>query len=268
MMNIIAWKDVSGLAAFQTVPCALTVGVFDGVHIGHRAILDGLVRPGSDLLPVIITFSRLPHNVLDPAAGRKMLLTMERKLGLLGALGVAVAVMIDFSVEFSKMTATSFFETLAAAFQIRKVVEGENFHFGRAREAGRQALAGFCDRIGASLETAGTVFFKGLPVSSTRIRHAVQAGLIEDVRAMLTGAYPVDLPADAAFQDATGITIVEKKRLDQAVPEQGVYRCRMESGTGPGEVEVAINKERIFIRTRLPSIKTLYFEEKIKPDFQ
>jgi riboflavin kinase/FMN adenylyltransferase len=259
MMTVVPWKTLSAYHASRDIPSALSVGVFDGVHLGHRAIISGLTRQGDGLLPVIITFSRPPHNVLNPDSARKILLVPGRKLEIFRSLGVAVVVMIDFSKEFSKMTATSFFESLAGAFSIRKVVEGENFHFGRDRTAGQKSLAGLCDRLGASLETAETVLFKGLPVSSTRIRHAVQTGLMADVRTMLAASYPLDLPVGAAAVDSTGEFIVDKSRLEQAVPERGEFHCRTDTGA---PADVIMDKERIFIRTKPPLIKTLYFEEK------
>jgi len=143
------------------------------------------------------------------------------------------------------------------------MVEGDNFHFGRDRTAGRQTLTGFCDRIGASLHTAETVMFKGLPVSSTRIRHAVQAGMMEDVRGMLAGPYPLDLPADGRDTGAGGSIVIEKKGLAQIVPDKGTFRCGTDDG---GSAVVKIDKERIFIRMDRPSIETLYFEEKTTPE--
>jgi FAD synthase len=165
------------------------------------------------------------------------------------------------------MTATSFFESLAAAFQVRKVVEGENFHFGKDRQAGRKALTGLCSAIGASLETADTVYYKNLPVSSTRIRHAVRAGRMEDVRKMISGAYPLDLPAAAVKRDREGRAVIDTGDLIQAVPAQGCYHCRADSGSETEETEVVVAKERIFIRSNLPSVKTLYFEKKIDRTF-
>ena len=263
MMRVVPWEHLAGLVAYRETPCALSVGVFDGVHLGHRTIIRGITAADRGLLPVVVTFTRPPQNVLDPDPARKILLAPERKLAILGSLGVAVAVVIDFSPEFSKMTATSFFEALSGAFRVNRMVEGENFHFGRDRAAGRQALAGFCHRIGASLHTAETVMFKGLPVSSTRIRHAVRAGMMEDVRTMLAGPYPLDLPADGRDAGADGTLVIEKHHLAQILPDKGTFRCGTDGG---GAADVVIDKERIFIRMDRPSIETLYFEEKTTPE--
>jgi len=108
MMRIVPWEHLAGLTAYRATSCALSVGMFDGVHLGHRAIIRGITAAARGLLPVVVTFSRPPQNVLDPDPARKILLAPARKLELLGSLGVAVAVVIDFSPEFSKMTATSF----------------------------------------------------------------------------------------------------------------------------------------------------------------
>jgi riboflavin kinase / FMN adenylyltransferase len=258
-MNIVRWEDLSGCAACRATPAALTVGVFDGVHLGHRAILERLVGSGPELQPVVVTFSRHPQSVLSPEAPRKDLISTDRKLDRLASLGVKTTVMIDFSVDFSKMTAEYFFGDLTSAFRIATIVEGENFHFGRDRQAGRKALTGLCAAIGATLQTADMVLYRGLPVSSTRIRHAVQAGALDDVQAMLGGVYAVDLPE---YANAAGgrHAVIEKDRLSQAVPEKGIFRCRAEAADGNGEAELVIEKERIFIRSQLSSIKTLYFD--------
>jgi riboflavin kinase/FMN adenylyltransferase len=262
-MNVIAWNELPDRPPYARTGSALSVGVFDGVHLGHRDILGRLVAGSPGLLPVAVTFSGNPQNVLRPSPRIGDILTIDQKLLILRSLGVAVTVMIDFSVDFSKMTATSFFTTLASAFCIKKIVEGENFHFGSGREAGRPALKEWCDRGGVALEVPATVLYRGMPVSSTRVRDAIRSGLIEEVRDMLALDYSIVIPRAALVRTGTGTLAIAKAALSQVVPENGRYRCLADTEAGQCEAVVEVDKENFFIRSGVSTVKTISFKEKL-----
>ncbi len=262
-MNVIPWNELAPDGPFAHTPSAVTVGVFDGVHLGHRAVIGRVVRNGAGLMPVAVTFGGNPQNVIRAGAGVRDILTVGQKLSIMESLGVAVAVMIDFSVDFSKMTAKSFFTGLAAAFRVMKIVEGDNFHFGSGREAGQRELGAFCRSIGASLETAERVTYRGAPVSSTRLRHAIQTGQIHDVSAMLAGDYTVIVSETAVVPAGPEGTAVSKKSLSQAVPDAGVFLCIVATGAGVLDAVVEIDRERLVVRNVPGGVKSISFREKI-----
>ncbi|MBN2351176.1 MAG: FAD synthetase family protein [Spirochaetales bacterium] len=262
-MNILSWNELSQSGPFADTPAAVTVGVFDGVHIGHRAVIDRVVRNGTGLMPVAVTFGGNPQNVLLGGVRVKDILTVRQKMAVIESLGVSVVVMIDFSTDFSKMSAKSFFTVLADAFRVKKIVEGDNFHFGSGREAGQRELDAFCESIGASLEMAPRVAYKGAPVSSTRLRHAIRSGQIHDVSAMLAGDFTVILTEESVVRAESGGAAVSKSGLSQVVPERGVFLCAVETGAGAREVVVDVDHERLVLREAPGEVKSISFKENI-----
>jgi riboflavin kinase/FMN adenylyltransferase len=250
-MKLIAWNELEPKGPYAETPTALTIGVFDGVHLGHRAVIARVVHNDAGLLPAAVTFGNNPQNVLRAEHRVKDILTVTQKLSIIESLGVAVAVMIDFSLDFSKMSATSFLSRLSSVFRIQKIVEGDNFHFGSGREADRRALAIFCAGLGAELETPERVAYRGAPVSSTRVRRAIRAGQIGDVTAMLAGEYTVIIPVPALSGARDGVLTVDKAALSQEVPDRGAFRCSVASAAGRGEAAVEIDGRKMYIRTPL-----------------
>lgn len=144
----------------------LAVGFFDGVHLGHRAILDGA--------DAALTFLRHPAELLEPEAVPARLMTLEERIR---AIGLPVLV-LDFTPELAKMPAAEFAERYLAGYVIRC---GENWRFGYGAEGSPDWLRAH----GYEVETVPLARYRGEPVSSTRIREAIAAGRLEDAAAML-----------------------------------------------------------------------------------
>jgi riboflavin kinase/FMN adenylyltransferase len=172
---------------------AVTIGAFDGVHLGHQAVLR-LVRElavARGLAATVLTFDRHPAEVVRPGSAPKVLTTLEQKLELLEATGsVDECVVLPFDVARSKEPAEQFVEELlASALRARLVVVGADFHFGHRRHGDVPLL----QRMGAELgfETIGLGLVAapdreaGVPYSSTRIRELIAQGDVEGAAAML-----------------------------------------------------------------------------------
>ena len=114
-------------------PTVVTVGMFDGVHRGHRALLDRLAAEAAarDMPTAAVTFDRHPLAVLRPGSEPPLLTTLDRKVELLGEAGMAVVLVLEFTRELSEVPAEAFAaEVLFDALAARAVVVGENFRFG------------------------------------------------------------------------------------------------------------------------------------------
>jgi len=189
---------------------AVTIGAFDGVHLGHQAVLR-LVRElarARELSATVLTFDRHPAEVVRPGSAAKLLTTLDQKLELLEATGeVDECLVLPFDAARSKEPAEQFVEELlASALRARLVVVGADFHFGYRRHGDVPLL----QRMGAELgfETIGLGLVAaldrdaGAPYSSTRIRELITAGDVAGAASMLGRPHEVRGPVERG--DARG----------------------------------------------------------------
>jgi riboflavin kinase/FMN adenylyltransferase len=190
---------------------AITIGAFDGVHLGHQAVLR-LVRDlaqARGLSATVLTFDRHPAEVVRPGSAPKLLTTLEQKLELLDATGaVDECVVLPFDETRSKEPAEQFVdELLASALRARLVVVGADFHFGHRRHGDVPLLQrmgaelGF-ETIGLGLIAASDHGETGIPYSSTRIRSLIAAGDVAGAAEML--GRPHEVRGNVEHGDARG----------------------------------------------------------------
>jgi riboflavin kinase/FMN adenylyltransferase len=173
------------------VETAISIGVFDGVHLGHQHVLRQLRGEASRLgvRPAVVTFDPHPAYVLRPESAPRLLTTLTHKLELLAANGIEVAYVVEFDAERASTTADQFVdEVFLGALHARAIVVGEDFHFGKDRH-------GDVARLRALGEDAGFVV-RGLelirhlpgapePVTSTAVRRSLAGGDVAAAAAML-----------------------------------------------------------------------------------
>jgi riboflavin kinase/FMN adenylyltransferase len=209
----------------------VAIGSFDGVHLGHRAVVDVLVATG--LEPTVVTFD--PHPRIALGNRVELLTTLERRLELLEDAGVAAAVVAAFTPELQQLAPEAFAERYLAATGVEAVVAGEDFRFG-VRRSGDLALL---DQLGFRV-----VVVPELPaVSSTAIRAAVADGDVVGAAGML--GRPFELDGVVVAGDQRGGTLgypTANLRLepDLACPKYGIYagfglghRAAVSIGTNP-----------------------------------
>jgi riboflavin kinase / FMN adenylyltransferase len=182
---------------------AVTIGAYDGVHLGHRALLGELrSRARADgLSTVVVTFDRHPATVVRPGSAPLLLCDLDQKLELLDAAGVDRTVVVPFDTERANETAEEFVETiLVEGLGARLVVVGEDFHFGHGRKGNVALLrdmgstSGFAVD-GVSLQAdGGASVTSGEPISSTRVRSLVAEGRVEQAAALLGRPHQVRGP--------------------------------------------------------------------------
>lgn len=211
---------------------AVTIGNYDGVHIGHRAVIDSLCRLAAErgLLPAVVTFYPHPAAVLRPDIAPLHLTDIDHRLELLAECGVAATLVVPFDLERAQETAEEFvIDVLVQRTRAKVVVVGEDFRFGKGREGDVEVLRALGHRhgfevIGLDLVAkpeAGTE-----SVSSTTIRAAVAAGDLQTATRLL--GRPHEVRGVVAEGDRRGRTIgfptanVAVPR-DRAVPADGVY---------------------------------------------
>jgi riboflavin kinase/FMN adenylyltransferase len=174
-------RVVRGLEALplDEAPSVVTVGFFDGVHRGHRAVLD-TVRARADergARAVAVTFDRHPSEVLRPGEEPRLLTTVERKASLIEATGIDVLVVLTFDRDFSLIEAPAFVERiLARGVHAVHAAMGENFRFGFRATGSMQTLPDLAAPFAITVETVPLVHVGERRVSSTSVREALADG--------------------------------------------------------------------------------------------
>lgn len=161
----------------------ITTGTFDGVHFGHRKIIDRLIKTADSNKgeSVILTFSPHPRMVLFPDDhGLQLINTIEEKIELLEKAGVQHLIIHPFTLEFSRMTSIQFVrDILVNQFKTHKLVIGYDHHFGRNREGSFAHLKEFSPLYGFEVEEIPVQLLDDVGVSSTKIRNALLDGQVD-----------------------------------------------------------------------------------------
>lgn len=176
------------VAATPAHPRVVALGMFDGVHVGHRAVIGRAVARAAEegLVSAVVTFDRHPLSVVDPARAPRLLTPLEERLSLIAALGPDEAVVLPFDGALAALPAESFCrDLLHSRLQARAVVVGENFRFGAGAAGDPEALRRWGEGLGLAVEAVPLVTHGGQPISSSRIRRLLARGALEEVRAIL-----------------------------------------------------------------------------------
>lgn len=172
----------------------VTIGTFDGVHIGHQAIIKNLIdqSQSADTQSVILTFFPHPRMVLQKGSNIKLLTTLEEKIDRLTALGLDCLIIEPFTKDFSRLTARDFVrKILIDQLKLKKLIIGYDHQFGRNREGDFDQLKEFGSVYNFELEEITAQDVKNIAVSSTKIRAALMEGDITKANEFLAYPYPI-----------------------------------------------------------------------------
>jgi riboflavin kinase/FMN adenylyltransferase len=185
-------RGIHRIAPTSTV---LTIGNFDGVHRGHRALLEALVQKANalGLPPAVLTFEPHPREFFDPANAPTRLATLREKLELLADHGVAIAMVARFNAAFAKLSADAFVDdVLVKALRVRHVMIGDDFRYGAKRAGGFHHLQQKGAELGFQVEAMHSVLIDGERVSSSAVRAALDAGDMNLAASLLGRPYSMD----------------------------------------------------------------------------
>ncbi len=230
---------------------AVTIGAYDGLHLGHRAVIDRVraVAAEREISSAVVTFDRHPASVVRPASAPKLLCDLDQKLELLESTGVDIVVVVTFDEVRAAETAEEFVqEVLVDCLQARSIIVGEDFHFGKERGGNVDLLErlgpglGF-DVLGMDLVGAdGRPAASGDRVSSTAIRRALAEGDLDTASSMLGRDHEVRgvvAHGDARGRELGFPTANVSVPGSILLPADGIYAGWLQrSGTpeSPGEV--------------------------------
>src|SRR3954470_9211891 len=238
---------VTDTARCPTPPqgCAVTIGAYDGVHRGHRAVIATVQRLAAEgsLSTAGGTFDRHPASVVRPESAPRLLTDLEQKLELLAATGLDHAVVLHFDEERSKESAEDFVnEVLVGCLNTKLVVVGEDFHFGHHRRGNVELLRAVGAELGFEVLPLSLVDVDGEPaaeederVSSTAIRIALEAGGLERANHMLGRPYEVrGVVEHGDERGRTGGFPTANVAVPGEIllPADGIYACWYERPSG------------------------------------
>ena len=220
-----------GVQEVESKPRAVALGTFDGVHVGHRRVLDAARAAGPT--PTAVTFDPHPRVVLG--YGVELLVPLSRRLELLAEAGIEEALVVDFDLELAQLSPEAFAERVLRPIGSEVVVAGSNFRFGQGRAGDLEQLRGL------GFDARAVPLVEG--VSSTRIRDLLRAGEVERAAAML--GRPAEVAGTVVAGDARGGTLgfpTANLRSEPGllVPGYGIYagaadghRAAISIGTNP-----------------------------------
>ncbi len=176
-------------------PSVATIGFFDGVHRGHRRIIDRAIdgAAGRGVRSVAVTFDRHPMEVVRPGSQPSLLMTLERRVRTLAGTGVDHVLVLPFTEELSRLSPEDFAQrVLVEALEAEEVVVGGNFRFGHKAAGGTETLRALGERWGFDGVPVDLLEMDGVAISSTEIRDRIGVGDVEWARRALGRPYALD----------------------------------------------------------------------------
>ena len=227
---------------------ALTIGNFDGVHLGHAEIIRRMVDRARELggPAVVFTFDPHPARLLRPEQPPLPVCRTDRKVELLARLGVDAVIVYPTDQAFLSLSAEDFFgQIVKRRLDSRAMVEGGNFFFGHGRQGNVDLLREFCQASGITLEVVKPVQIDGLIASSSLVRRLLSAGQIEAANKILTAAYRIrgKVARGAGRGKKLGFPTANLEQVDTLLPIEGIYagRAEIDGHTWPAAVSLGPN---------------------------
>ena len=206
----------------------LALGNFDGVHRGHRKILDRVKRVATEhgATSVVMTFDPHPPRIVRPDKAPPLLMTKAQKLAAIAAMGIQGAAIVRFTVELSHWDPEMFVRTVLVEWlRVSEVWVGANFLFGRDRTGNFTMLRTFGARYGFRAEKIDPVRYKDFVVSSTRVRRLISEGRVDEAGALL--GHPYDIEGTVTHGErrghAIGFPTANLCSENELMPPDGVY---------------------------------------------
>ena len=216
--------------------CAVAIGNFDGVHIGHQALLKKVqeLANKAGAIPVALTFHPHPLKVFRKGTREHFCLTpLEEKVRLLHVYGAKRVVVLEFNEALYTLTAKDFVKkVLLERLKAKAVVVGQNFRFGLGREGDVALMRTLAAEFGFEFYAHESVMWEGVPVSSTRIRRVLRQGDVKSASAMLGRPYKVigRVVTGEGRGKLLGFPTANVEPENEVIPQNGVYATLVDIG--------------------------------------
>jgi len=205
-----------------------TIGNFDGMHLGHRQLMQDLIRRAAEVggTATVVTFHPHPLQVLAPGNAPRQIQTLQQKLDAIASLGIQLVIVIPFDRALARTSARDFAaQVLWGNLRLSEIYVGPNFAFGHRREGSFGLLREIGDEKGFHVERIRQVQFRGSRVSSTAVRQALLGGQVQLARRLL--GRPYSLAGEIVHGTATGsnlrVPTANLRTENELIPRMGVY---------------------------------------------
>ena len=225
-------------------PLHLAIGMFDGVHLGHQAVVESAVHSARRCagLAGVLTFWPHPSALFRPAERTRMIMAPEMKARVLGRLGVDCIIEQPFTAEFARIPAAEFLPRLRQRLpQLAGVYVGENWRFGAGRQGDVRLLLAVAARVGVPVLSVPPIVCNGSPISSTRIRDCLESGAVEEANLLLGYSYFAEgvVTPGQRLGRQLGFPTLNLPWQPELPPRFGVYAVRVAGDAGAARPGVA-----------------------------
>ena len=209
-------------------PTVLTLGVFDGLHLGHQLIMRTVVERARavDAMPTVITFDPHPRAVLHPESAPPLLQTLDQKVEGFGVLGIEQTIVVRFTPEFAQIRAGDFLrDVVNERLHAKEIYLGKGFAFGHDREGNIDLLRRVSQELGFFADEVPEVQIHGHRVSSSRVRELLREGNVNLARRLLGRPYGVEGLVERGDERGhrLGFPTANLHPKNRVIPRNGVY---------------------------------------------
>jgi len=240
-VKVLSWDVFTGQRPMRKETVALTIGVFDGIHLGHKTLIEKIVN-SPESVPTVLTFRFNPRRFLKPHLFPGDITSQHQKLEILAEHGVKTVILIDFSNDFSKLSGNDFLMAIRQSCNLTYLVLGDNFRCGFEGKTSAYDVRKIMAAYNTPVEIAPPVSWKGATLSSTRIRAALREGQIKDAAEMMGRNYIIDI-ANTPQNIEDSYRTIEKMGLHQVVPPPGTYLADIKTPTHTTSVHLDVTQE-------------------------
>lgn len=243
----------------------LTLGVFDGLHLGHQRIMEKVVTRAKEIgaVPTAITFDPHPRAVLHPENAPPLLQTLDQRLANFAFLGIEQAIVIRFDKAFAAQDAETFLHDIVhERLQAKEVYLGKGFFFGKNRGGNIELLRKMSRELGFFADEVSEVTLRGTRISSSKIRNLLAEGKVNLVRRMLGRPYGVEGQIVHGFERGRtiGFPTANLKPQNRVIPKFGVYATATLINNEWRKSITNVGVRPTFEDETAPSIETFVFD--------
>lgn len=256
----------------KNVNTIITIGTFDGVHLGHQEIFNVLINKSKNngCRSFVITFEPHPRMVIQPNSDLKLLTTFQEKVEILEKLGIDNLLVVPFTKEFSQLTSEEFFKTyILEGIGVKRMVIGYDHHFGKGRDGDEQKIRELGALNNFEVQKTEAVTINETVVSSSKIRNALSEGEVKTAAQMLGRNY--SFAGKVVVGDKRGRELgfptanIQLENESKLIPKNGVYAVKvfLEERIFNGVMNIGLRPTFKDTKIVLSEVHILNFDEEI-----
>ena len=249
--RVIDWESLPSFdSSFFEKGGAISIGGFDGLHLGHIALLEELKKKSKNMMKGILTFYTPPAYMLSATSKHGLISTLRLKLDRFIQLGFDFALLVDFSSNFAKMEAEDFVGVLKKYLNLKLLIVGSDFRFGYNRKCSIEDMSRLARKFSFSFEALQPLLLSGKKqkISSSCLRTSIYNGDISLVNSLLGRAFSIDLLEVTSFEVDRQEVKFRKETIMQVLPKIGSFEGKISFVDSVFEEKVKILLDENYLR--------------------